>query len=160
GLDTADVADRLADLGIAAWTIHLKTEIGRDDHEFAEAEYTALSTVPDIGSFYYPIEAGNVDDFGTALAAMMRQLTAQVAAAAQGFQPLQSRPAIDIADDGSELSAFQQKVARLGYALRMDYLQQTAEDGGAPALFDAWMIDRDLTDPAERSIDVRVLLTR
>lgn len=159
GLDTRDLAARLADLRIAAWTIHLKTEIGRDDHAFAEREYRALSTVSDIGSFYYPIEAGDVDDFGTALAAMMRQLTAQVAAAAQGFQPLQSTSVIDIAADGSELSAFQQKVARLGYALRMDYLQRGG-DGGAPALFDAWMIDRDLTAPAERSIDVRVLLTR
>ncbi|MFS8607546.1 MAG: VWA domain-containing protein [Gammaproteobacteria bacterium] len=158
GLDTSDLAARLSDLRIALWTIHLKTEVGRETHAFAEQEYRALSTVPGIGSFYYPIEAGDVDDFGEALGAMMRQLTAQVAAAAQGFQPLQSMPAIDSGADG-ELSAFQQKVARLGYALRMDYLQQT-DDGGAPALFDAWMIDRDLADPDERSIDVRVLLTR
>src|SRR5690606_33813200 len=117
GLDTAELAARLRDRGIALWAIHLKTEIGRDDHAFAEQEYRALSTVPDIGSFYYPIEAGNVDDFGAALSAMMRQLTAQVAAAAQGFQPLRGLPATEVADDGSELSAFQQKVARLGYAL-------------------------------------------
>lgn len=156
GLDTRDITARLADMGIAAWTIHLKTEIGRDDHAFAEREYRALSSVPDIGSFYYPVEAGDVDDFGAALSAMMRQLTAQVAAAARGFQPLQSTP--DLNENG-ELSEFQRMVARLGYALRMDYLQQTGE-GSAPALFDAWMIDRDLTDPAERAIDVRVLLTR
>jgi len=160
GLDTAELAARLADRGIALWAIHLKTEVGRDDHAFAEREYRALSTVQDIGSFYYPIEAGNVDDFGAALSAMMRQLTAQVAAAAQGFQPLQSQPTIDITDDGSELAAFQQKVARLGYALRMDYLQQAGDDGRVPALFDAWMIDRDFSNPAELAIDVRVLLTR
>lgn len=160
GLDTAELAAQLADRGIALWSIHLKTEIGRDEHAFAEREYRQLSRVPDIGSFYYPIEAGDVDDFGAALAAMMRQLTAQVAAAAQGFQPLQGTPTIAIADDGSELSAFQQKVARLGYALRMDYLQRAGDDGGVPALFDAWLVDRDFSNPAERAIDVRVLLTR
>jgi len=159
GLDTSELAARLADRGISLWSIHLKTEVGRDEHAFAEREYRALSRVADIGSFYYPIEAGDVDDFGTALAAMMRQLTEQVAAAAQGFQPLQGMPS-GLVDDGSELSAFQQKVARLGYALRMDYLQQAGDDGAAPALFDAWMIDRDFSNPAERAIDVRVLLTR
>jgi serine/threonine-protein kinase PpkA len=158
GLGTTEIAARLADRGIAAWTIHLKTEIGRDEHAFAEGEYRALSSVSNIGSFYYPIEAGNVDDFGAALSAMMRQLTGQVAAAAQGFQPLQTMQVG--ADDGSELAAFQQKVARLGYALRMEYLERAGDDGGAPALFDAWMIDRDFSSPAERAIDVRVLLTR
>src|SRR5690606_14456124 len=54
GLDTSELAARLADRGIALWSIHLKTEIGRDEHAFAEREYRALSRVPDIGSFYYP----------------------------------------------------------------------------------------------------------
>ncbi len=160
GLDTGELAAQLADRGIALWSIHLKTDIGRDEHAFAEREFRQLSTVSDIGSFYYPIEAGNVDDFGNALRAMMRQLTAQVGAAAQGFQPLQGTSAIAIPDDGSELATFQRMVARLGYALRMDYLQQAGDDGGAPALFDAWMLDRDFANPAERAIDVRVLLTR
>src|SRR5690606_30520995 len=144
---------------ISLWSIHLKTEVGRDEHAFAEREYRALSRVADIGSFYYPIEAGDVDDFGTALAAMMRQLTEQVAAAAQGFQPLQGMPS-GLVDDVIELSAVLQKVPGLGYPLHKAYLQQAGRDGVAPALFDAWMIDREFSNPAERAIDVRVLLTR
>lgn len=160
GLDTAGMRQALEDQGIAPWVIHLKTPVGEteQDHEFAESEYRALSRVEDIGAFYHPVEAGDVGDFGAALAAMMDQLTAQVRAAAQGFQPLQAMPQ-NVSAEG-ELATFQQKVARLGYALRMDYLQRSGADEGAPALFNAWMIDRDFSDPAERSVDVRVLLTR
>lgn len=155
GLDTAALRARLAEHGISPWVIHLKTPIGaaEGDHEFAEQEYRRLSNVENIGSFYYPVEAGNVERFGEALTAMMEQLTGQVRAAAAGFQPLQ---AAAHSGDG-ELATFQGKVARLGYALRMDY---QGGDGAAPALFNAWLVDRDPVDPAERATDVRVLLTR
>jgi hypothetical protein len=130
-----------------------------EDQPFAEGQYRSLSTIKDIGEFYYPVEAGDVGTFGAALSAMVGQLTAQVRAAASGFQPLQvTSPAIT--GNEPELAAFQNKVARLGYALRMDYLRQAANGETVPALFDAWMIDRDPQQPDERSVDIRVLLTR
>jgi serine/threonine-protein kinase PpkA len=156
GLDTAGAHKLLLDKRIAPWVIHLRTPSGADDHAFAEAQYRELSTIPDIGAFYYPVETGDVDAFGAALTAVTGQLTSQVAAAAQGFQPLKGGPAQG--GSGEDLAAFQQKVSRLGYALRMQYLQ--ASSGGVPNLFNAWMIDRDFDDPEKRSIDVRVLLTR
>jgi hypothetical protein len=160
GLYTGALRAKLSERGIAPWVIHLKTPAGalEGDHAFAEQEYRKLSDVENIGSFYYPVEAGSVEDFGTALAAMMGQLTSQVRAAANGFQPLKVTMRTG-ADAGEDLAAFQGKVARLGYALRMDYLRQRAE-GGAPVLFNAWMVDRDPAAPAERAVDVRVLLTR
>jgi hypothetical protein len=155
GLDTAALQARLAERGITPWVIHLKTPAGAEegDHEFAEREYRRLATVENIGSFYYGVEAGSVERFGAALTAMMEQLTGQVRAAAAGFAPLQTTAA----QGGGELASFQGKVARLGYALRMDY---QGGEGVAPALFNAWMVDRDPADPAERAVDVRVLLTR
>ncbi len=161
GLGTAELRDKLESQGISAWVIHLKTPAGaeEDDHTFAEQQYRALSTVEDIGAFYYPVETGDVADFGAALGAMMDQLTAQVRAAASGFQPLQATSRS--VDGGTgELAAFQEKVARLGYALRMDYLKQAASGDSVPALFNAWMLDRDPDDPSEQAVDVRVLLTR
>jgi serine/threonine-protein kinase PpkA len=161
GLDTAALRERLTESGIAPWVIHLKTPAGEQegDYGFAEQEYRALANVEGIGSFYYPVETGSVADFGAALETMMGQLTNQVRAAATGFQPLNSAWR-EISGGDSELGAFQQKVARLGYALRMDYLQQNAEEGSAPALFNAWLVDRDPAEPSERAVDVRVLLTR
>ena len=161
GLGTSALRERLTESGIAPWVIHLKTPAGEQegDHGFAEQEYRALANVEDIGSFYYPVETGSVADFGAALETMMGQLTNQVRAAATGFQPLNSAWR-EVGGGDSELAAFQQKVARLGYALRMDYLQQNAEEGSAPALFNAWLVDRDPAQPSERAVDVRVLLTR
>ena len=123
------------------------------------AIYRALSDVENIGSLYYAVETGDVEDFGTTLATMMKQLTAQVGAAASGFPPSESAWRSG-GDDDSSLAAFQGKAARLGYALRLDYLREREAEGGAPALFNAWMVDRDPATPADRAVDVRVLLTR
>ncbi len=154
GLSTSAAHEMLLEERIAPWVLHLKTPRGAEDHASAESEYRRLADIPDIGSFYYSVETGDVDQFETALSALTDQLTQQVRAAAQGFQPLQLATAED-----PELAAMQERVSRLGYALRMDYLQQTP-GRGVPTLFNAWMVDRDFADPSERAIDVRVLLTR
>jgi serine/threonine-protein kinase PpkA len=162
GLSTEALRARLEERGIAPWVIHLKTPAGAEanDHAFAEREYRALSNVEGIGSFYYPIETGSVEDFGSALEAMMEQLTAQVRAAATGFQPLHSAWRSIGEGEDAQIRSFEQKVARLGYALRMDHLRQAGEGDAAPALFNAWLVDRDPASPGERAVDVRVLLTR
>jgi hypothetical protein len=68
-------------------------------------------------------------------------------------------PAAAPVSDNAQLAELQAKVAKLGYALRMRYLQKT-EGGQVPSVFDAWLLDRDFTDPARATLDVRVLLTR
>lgn len=156
GLGTDAMRKLLLDKRIAPWVIHLRTPRGADNHAYAEKQYKELSTIENIGAFYYPVETGDVDKFDTALSAVTKQLTSQVKAAAEGFQPLQPGA---LKNAGSQLAAFQQKVSRLGYALRMRYLQQN-KGGKVPTLFNAWMIDRNFSDPGKRSIDVRVLLTR
>ncbi len=160
GLSTAQVRERLLSNGIAPWVIHLKTASGarNENHDYAERHYQELAHIDDVGTFYHGVEAGDVGDFGAVLRAMMEQLTAQVASAAAGFQPLQagSRPL----PDSEGLASFQERVARLGYALRMQYLRESADDEAAPLLFNAWMLDRDPEAPGERSVDIRVLLTR
>jgi len=160
GLDTAALRAKLQDQGVSAWVIHLRTPQGAkaEDYAYAEREYRALSTAEGIGAFYYPIETGSAEDYGSALKAMMQQLTRQVEAAASGFQPLQLGPTLLSGDN--QLAAFQQKVARLGFALRMDYVQQQSGSENVPTLFNAWMLDRDPAAPQDRSVDVRVLLTR
>jgi hypothetical protein len=111
--------------------------------------------VPDVGNLYYPVRAGDVKDFESALAALTDALTAQVRAAASGQPPALARKA----EAQSELEAFQTTVDRLGYGLRMRYLQERAGEG-VPSLFNAWMVDREFDAPEERALDVRVLLTR
>ena len=159
GLGTAELRDRLAANGISPWVIHLQTPAGavEGNHAFAELEYRALSTVEGIGELFHPVATGDVADFGAALGVLMRQLTAQVEAVAAGFQPAQ---ALSEESGDTELAELQERVTRLGYALRMDYVRQQADGDSVPTLFNAWILDRDLEAPDELSVDVRVLLTR
>lgn len=155
GLDAESLRRLAADKDIAIGVFHLQTPAGRDNHGYAEGEYRALSAVRGIGNLYYPVQAGNVDDFESALSALTEEVTTQVRAAASGQPPALARdPAAD-----SDLQAFQKTVNRLGYGLRMRYLQEKS-GVGVPSLFNAWMVDRDFDAPQERALDVRVLLTR
>ncbi len=156
GLDADAVRRLAADKQIAISVFHLKTPSGAADHASAEAQYRRVSTVSGIGDFYYSVPTGDVAAFGEALEALTTQLTVEVREAASGRPP---RAVARIASGATELDAFQDKVARLGYALRMRYLQE-ASGSRIPALFDAWVVDRDFSAPAEQALDVRVLLTR
>jgi hypothetical protein len=64
------------------------------------------------------------------------------------------------AGQGDEaLTSLQQRIAKLGHALRMKYLKAKGRDK-PPQVFDAWLVDRDPRNPEETTIEVRVLLTR
>ncbi|MEJ1385132.1 MAG: vWA domain-containing protein [Candidatus Sedimenticola sp. (ex Thyasira tokunagai)] len=168
---SADTLRRLAqDKGIALSVLHLLTPSKMADHKRAEAQYRDLSYYPGIGSFYFGVETGNVDRFGRVLDALAQQITDQVKVTAianagrrQGEQRLaekeetakESQPA----RDEQQLAQFQAKVAKLGHALRMRYLQK-GKDNQIPNVFNAWLLDRDLSNPERQTLDVRVLLTR
>jgi len=154
-LDAASLQRLAQDKGITLGVFHLRTPAGADDHAYAEEEYRQLSAVGSIGDFYYPVATGDVGQFEKALTALTSQLTAQVRAAASGQPP--ERLADSTAT--SELEVLQEKIDRLGYGLRMQYLKEQS-GAGVPSLFNAWMIDRDFDKPNERALDVRVLLTR
>lgn len=156
GLDAASLRRLASNKDIAIGVFHLKTPAGEDDHAYAEQQYRSLTEVSGIGEFYYPVQTGDVERFEKALTALTEQLTAQVRAAASGRPPQQFAAGSSAT---TELEALREKVERLGYGLRMRYLQERAGQA-VPSLFDAWMVDRDFDAPAERSVDVRVLLTR
>jgi hypothetical protein len=96
-----------------------------------------------------------VEEFGRVLDALAGQITEQVRLASQN----KALPASVPPSDNQQLAELQERVAKLGYALRMRYLQKTA-DGQVPNVFDAWLLDRDFRDPARTTLEVRVLLTR
>ncbi len=158
GLDTDAVRRLAADKQITLGVFHLRTPSGVTNHAYAQDQYERLSRVEGIGDFYYPVPTGDVADFERVLSAFTAQLTGQVRAAASGEAP-QRVAAAGGAQVGDELERFQEKVARLGYALRVRYLKESTEQA-VPALFDAWLVDRDFDAPGERSVDVRALLTR
>jgi serine/threonine-protein kinase PpkA len=152
--------------GIALSVLHLLTPSVMADHAKAEQTYRDLSYYPGIGSFYFGVETGNVERFGRVLDALAKQITEQVklaAMAAAGKQMAEERQSSDgetpTVDEPDQLAQFQAKVAKLGYALRLRYLQQ-GDKGQIPNVFNAWLVDRDISNPERQTLDVRVLLTR
>ncbi len=166
GMSSAALRSLAQNKGIALSVLHLLTPSVMADHKKAETVYRDLSYYPGIGSFYFGVETGDVGRFGRVLDSLAQQITEQVKLAAMataGKNLAQARQAREqVATDESvdePLAQFQAKVAKLGYALRMRYLQKDDKQQ-IPSIFSAWLVDRDLSNPQRQTLDVRVLLTR
>lgn len=157
GMSARQLRKLARDKGIAIFVMHLLTPATRADHARAAKLYRELSRFPGIGSLYYGVPTGDVDEFGHVLDTLAGQITMQVQMAAAG-RPQQDRPQTTESTN-TQLAELQKKVARLGYALRMRYLQKTA-GGKVPRVFNAWLLDHDIRHPQKRTLDVEVLLTR
>ncbi len=159
---TAEGLRQLAiDNGVSIFVLHLLTPATMANHASAEVQYRELSDVPGIGSLYYGVPTGDVVEFGYVLDALAAQITDQVKIAAQNtpMSVAASEPAVKPKAATMQLQELQEKVAKLGYALRMRYLKKS--DGGkVPKVFNAWILDRDLNNPEKKMLDIRVLLTR
>jgi hypothetical protein len=146
------------DKGISIWVLHLRTPAVAADHEKAEELYKELSFFPGIGDFYYGVQLGQVDEFGTVLETLANQITQQVLATTNGVPPI-PLPEVEDQQQPTQLAQLQGRVAKLGHALRMRYIQK--ESGKPlPKVFNAWMVDRDFVNPQRSTVEVRVLLTR
>ena len=152
------------DKGVSIWVLHLRTPESSADHESAESLYKQLSFFPGIGDFYYGVSLGQVDEFGDVLETLAGQITQQVLATTNGLPPIPLiKPPVtgetQQATGETQLEQLQERVAKLGNALRMRYLQKESGEP-PPAVFEAWMVDRDFINPERSSVEVRVLLTR
>jgi serine/threonine-protein kinase PpkA len=156
GLGAGSLRRLAQDKGIAIFVLHLLTPAKMANHQADAKQYRRLADFPGVGSLYYGVPTGDVGEFGKVLDALAGQITEQVRLASRG-----EKPPVPVAGNAgnARLAELQAKVAKLGYALRMRYLQK-AEGGSAPNVFDAWVLDRDFRDPERPVLDVRVLLTR
>ena len=85
---------------------------------------------------------------------LAKQITSQVAKINGGksvpFEPEHQNP---------RLIELQQKVAKLGHALELQYLQKSSPEQ-VPDVFNAWVLDKDFKHPDRPALEVRALLTR
>ncbi|HIE56502.1 MAG TPA: VWA domain-containing protein [Chromatiaceae bacterium] len=157
GLSTPALRQLALDNGIAIFVLHLLTPSTKADHEEAEAQYRRLSDFPGIGSLYYGVPTGDLQEFGQVVDSLSAQIADQVAQGDQArVEPVAGSGAQATTERLVELTG---KVAKLGYALRMQYLARK-DQGQVPRVFNAWMADRDLRNPQRQTVEVRVLLTR
>lgn len=155
GMSSESLRKLAQEKGVAIFVLHLLTPATMANHATAAEQYRALADFPGIGSLYYGVPTGDVEKFGVALDALAGQISEQVRLAATDQRPAAPVPT----STDTQLAELQAKVAKLGYALRMKYLQKT-EGGQVPTVFDAWLLDRDFRNPQRAAVDVRVLLTR
>jgi len=155
GLDAERLRQMAQEQGIAIFVLHLLTAATMPDQAADAEQYRRLADFPGIGSLYYGVPTGDVEEFGKVLDALAGQIAGQVQRASTDNEA----PAPLAATDNAQLTELQARVEKLGYALRMQYLQKT-EGGELPSVFDAWLLDRDFHDPARATLDVRVLLSR
>jgi hypothetical protein len=158
GMDEQALRQLAYDKGLSIWVLHLKTQEGASNHASAAEQYKKLSYYPEIGELYYPVELGSVTGFGEALKLFTQEITKQVQEARTKKVAVPAHY-VEPSESADELKKLQHKISKLGYALRMRYLLKQ-EGGRVPAVFNAWMVDRDITRPNRRALEVRVLLTR
>lgn len=157
GLNAEQVRIEASNPGVAIYTLHLKTSAGSKDHAKAEAQYQALSTFSGTNtSLYYPVDAGDINAFGSKVDALATAITGQVKAAYMG------EDAIGSAMNAKAPPAEQKLVddaALIGHAMRLAYLGEKT-GSQAPPVFQAWIADRDPIKQNVPTTDVRVLLTK
>jgi serine/threonine-protein kinase PpkA len=134
---------------IAIAALHLLTPEGRQTHQLAAAQYRALTRWGDAGDLYFPVKGGSVEAFGAQVDALADALVKQL-------EGIRSGRRIQV-PEGPQASELERKTALVGRAMQLAYLGR--ETGSrAPRLIDAWVSDRDLIDPTQKALEVRVLI--
>lgn len=152
-MNEAEVREAARAKQVRIFALHLKTDAGRNNHAFAEAQYRALTADanPTIGDLYVPVAGGDVAQFGQ-----------RVREIAGTFAELVHKAAGErrvVAPNWQQAPSLAQKSAAVGYAMHMEFLGRR-HGIQAPQLVTAWTSDRDLTNPALPSFQVCVLLTK
>jgi hypothetical protein len=155
GLDAERLRQMAQEKGIAIFVLHLLTSATMPDQAADAEQYRRLADFAGVGSLYYGVPTGDVQEFGKVLDALAAQISGQVQMASANKE----LPVPVPASNNAQLADLQARVSKLGYALRMRYLQKTGS-GQVPSVFNAWLLDRDFHDPARSTLDIRVLLTR
>jgi hypothetical protein len=157
GLKLAELKKLAYEKNIAIFVMHLLTPASKFNHEDARKQYTALSEYPSIGSLYYGVPTGNTNELGKVIEKLSTQITAQVGQMKDGVNK-DTIQNVKQESQSPQLQDLNSKVEKLGYTLRMRYLQEQGEQ--APDVFKAWIVDKDFNTPEKRTVDARVLLTR
>jgi serine/threonine-protein kinase PpkA len=150
-LGTEQLRTQAQERGVAIYSLHLKTQEGKNDHAIAEAQFKRLTAWPGKGPLYFPVEAGDAARFEADVKRMAQALVDQVVAPQKALQaPAAADPKAD---------AMKQSIDAVGRAMVLSYLgrQQGVK---SPAMYEAWAIDRDVRNRELPSFTVRVLLTK
>lgn len=149
-LAVAEVQVLAEEEDVAIFTMHLKTDSGSFDHDYAASAYGALSRFAGT-QLYFPVEGGEADKFRAQVEALSTQLMFQVSSALDGrlADVMEQAPRDDISDE----------VQRVGRAMQLAYLGR-AEGSQAPEVLEGWLTDRDPVDRRAFPVHPYLLMSR
>ncbi len=156
GLGTDQVRQLAEENRVATYVLHLLTPEGKADHATAKRQYERLSKFPNVGSLYYPVEAGDQAAFKAQVKKLAEALVEQVKTAGQ--KPPTEKPAEKPAASAGG-DKLEQATEAVGRAMQLAWLGEV-QGTKAPRMFEAWASDRDFRNPDIASFSVRVLLTK
>jgi len=160
GLNAEQVRLEAQYRGVAIYALHLKTPSGAKNHASAEAQYKNLTHNNFLNKpLYYPVNAGDVSEFGSILDRLSLAITSQVKAAYRGDMAAGSALTADKNYGKEKSKTLDEEAELLGYAMRLAWLGEQ-NSSKAPPVFKAWISDRDFTHQEKPTTDVRVLLTK
>lgn len=163
GLGAEQLRQEAQHKGVAIYTLHLKTQAGSKNHQEAESQYSALTFNDYLNkSLYYPVNAGDVNEFSNKISLLSKALTEQVKKAYTGEMSAGSSLATETKKEepkDKENAAMLEDSELLGKAMRLAYLGRT-NNQKAPSFFKAWISDRDFAKPDIPTAEVRVLLSK
>ncbi|WP_426575646.1 vWA domain-containing protein (plasmid) [Xenorhabdus stockiae] len=163
-LDATQIRLEATYRGVALYTLHLKTPSGRKNHAFAENQYREMTLNAFLHKpLYYPIDSGDVNNFGTIVDNLASAITGQIKTAWSGEETVGSALGANESYFGKNevltKGALLQDTAQLGHAMRLAYLGNK-QGTHAPSVFKSWISDRDLVNQNIPATEVKVLLTK
>ncbi len=161
GLDAKQLRLEAQHRGVALYTLHLKTPSGKNNHQIAQAQYNELSFNNYLNKpLYYPVNAGDVNEFGQKVDTLASALTKQVKQAYSGEEAAGSVLTATTKTGGDpKKSEIEEDAVLLGKAMQLAYLGEV-KGTKAPPVFKAWVSDRDFAKPTVPTAEARVLLTK
>ena len=155
GMDAAQLRLEAQHKGVAIYALHLKTPSGEKDHQVAAAQYSDLTYNDFIHkSLYYPVNAGDVNEFGKKVDSLAQALSEQVKLAYKGESSVGN--ALNAKDDDADML---KDALLLSKAMQLAYLGDT-KGTKAPTVFKAWIADKDFVKPTIPTAEPRILLTK
>lgn len=159
-LDSKELRAEASHKGVALYALHLLTDSGKrnNNHDKAKAQYQDL-TFNDIlqKPLYYPVNAGDVNAFGSMVDQLASSITNQVKLASEG--KIGAGSAMTAKESADDKDTFEQDTALLGYAMQLSYLG-TVTGTKAPDFIEGWISDRDLVLHNKPVAEPVVLLTK
>ncbi len=146
------------DLNVHIMALHLRNPRHIGDHPVAEAQFSRLSQVRgESVSALVPVQTEQLEDFQEAVRRINSRIDESLRVVQiQGSGALDTLDAVAVADDSvaGQADSAMQKIMRTAM---VEYL---GRDAKPPRDLLVWAADRDLTNPVNRALEVRVLLTR